>query len=421
MKIIVKSTVLIAAVMCALLPAYAAESAQYGKNLTQVFVGGRTADGTFEDYMTDGDDSWKREVIPFNGTVFFDEGASGDRSLVAEITDEEARNGKNSLKFDMDALARCSTNSDKSARLILQKNINYKKPGITYYYEAWVKLRDETKAQLLGENLLSEFSYPAMIRLDDYGNNGKYTNDKAFAHSDGEKDENGWRKISITKKCIDTDGVLKIGPSVYNLRAEGEGLGVIYYDDISAYALPDSMRAECAKKIYDPDEAPLLSDIKVYGCDAAGNEEEFVDYSNIKYSVESGEAEIKEGKLYYNGESNGNVVLKVEFAGLTSEITLKFGTPIKIYGISRNADNSCRVIIGDTTSQGLEVTVMAAVFDANGIMRKMVSTPKTKLGNPSVIMTPAVNTEGIEEPKVKIFIWDSLSRMTPYADITEAQ
>ena len=296
MRNIVKSTVLIAAVMCALLPSYAAESAQYGKNLTQVFVGGRTADGTFEDYMTDGDDSWKREAIPFNGTVFFDEGSSGDRTLVAEITDEEARNGKNSLKFDMDALARCSTNSDKSARLILQKNINYKKPGITYYYEAWVKLRDETKAQLLDENLLSEFSYPAMIRLDDYGNNGKYTNDKAFAHSDGEKDENGWRKISITKKCIDTDGVLKIGPSVYNLRAEGEGLGVIYYDDISAYALPDSMRAECAKKIYDPDEAPLLSDIKVYGCDAAGNEEEFVDYSNIKYSVESGEAEIKEVK-----------------------------------------------------------------------------------------------------------------------------
>ena len=153
------------------------------------------------------------------------------------------------------------------------------------------KPQDESKAQLLDENPSSAWNYPAAIRLDDYGDSGKYTNGLGVAHYDNERDEAGWRKVSITKECVDAAGILKIGPAVHNWKAEGEGLGALYFDDIAVYALPSSIRAESPKKIYDPDEVLSLSDIKVYGSDAAGNEEEFIDYGNIKYSVESGEAE----------------------------------------------------------------------------------------------------------------------------------
>lgn len=419
MKILKKTVVLTAlAAICASLPMLAAESSQYGKNLTQVSIDGRTVDGTFEDYMTEGDNAWKNETQPFNGTIFFDSGASGDRTAVAQITDEAARNGNNSLKFDMDALADCSTNADKSARLILQQNIKYSKPNVKYYYEAWVKLKDETKAELLDQKTVG-WEAAATIRLDDYGDNGEYTNACDVVSSTTETDDNGWRKISITKECADTSGTLKIGPAVYNWNPSGEGVGTLYYDDITVYALPDSIRAEVPKNIYDTDEILNLADIKVYGKNASGEEEEFTDYGNIEYSVESGEAEISGGKLYYNGTENGNVILKINFIGVTCETTVKFGSPVKIYGISRNSDNSYRVMVGDVTSQGTEVTVIAAVFDKDNVMRKLTASEKTSIGNPSIINTPVVDTENIEQPTVKIFIWDSLSGMTPYSEIIE--
>ena len=301
-------------------------AANYGKDLSGETISGRFIDGTFEDHMPGATDTtWKLAKWPFNDQVFFDNGASGNHSAVAYISDEEARTGSMSLKIDMDGLANCSTETSKKARYIGQQKIIYNQAQ-TFYYEAWVKIKNTENIAQLDE--YDTFNAPVHFRMDDYGAESKYTNGYAIATSTAETDENGWQKLTLTKDTIATSGGINIGPALMNYYPAGEGLGAVYFDDFKIYALPASMRIAVPADIYDPDVAVALEDITVYGKDKSGNEEEFVDYSNIVYTIESGDAEIADGKLVFIGESAGTVKIKAEFLGLSATAEIKFGSVI---------------------------------------------------------------------------------------------
>ena len=86
---------------------------------------------------------------------------------------------------------------------------------------------------------------------------------------------------------------------------------------------------------------------------------------------------------------------------------------------TKKSDGSYRFVLKNLTSTDRKATIIAAVFDENNIMQTAVKSETITVtgGNIGMANTPVVDITGVQNPEIRVFLWDSLSGMTPYGDI----
>lgn len=405
--------------------ASAANLTGYGVDMTQTMVDTRWVDGTFEDtdpeatadeaaVSTDGLAAWQRKSWPLNQfEPFYDSAGSNPAHTyvdeLMQIKPEAARTGEYGLLIDCEKMI-------DDARLYRGMDLKtFANPKQKLYIEGYFKIIGNASDAIGTQN---EWDAPVHIRIDTYG---VYSNGMAAITQNAiNAAEDGWIQVSMTTKN-DCTGVTNmwVGPAVF----EKDSIKQVYLDDLAVYTLPTSMEIEIEKNVYSTFEQISLDDLTLYGVNGDGSKDAFENYDRVNYSIVSGKAKIEDGKIVYDPEGTestaGTVELQAEFLGVTTTKTFIYGNPITVHTVRKNADNTVETYISNNTADPQKATLLVAVYSEEGVLQKLVQAKNTEIAGNAMyisIKTDALDLEGIENPIIKAYVWNSLTGFVAYTD-----
>lgn len=315
----------------------------------------------------------------------------------SEISEENAYEGKTSLKCDIDKIKV----NDNSYPFMLHTRSVSNNNGISdndIYCEVYTSSTDEVFNNL---TFAVYFDMPNGSQRVIKNFTSEFVNDK-------------WRKNYCV---IDVESVKGFSSCHIGVLYKKNNTlsGVFYVDNITMRVTPKTITAN---DVFVEGCSADLKGIRVFGNDKYGDKNLITDKKSTEFRVIDGNAEIIDNMLLYRAAQPGNVILEADFLGKKSTFSVYFenkGICFEEKPVVQDDEVCCTLTNNSDT--GADITGFVLIYDDDGLYNAHMFT-KTLLAGETQEIKEKINVPNIlNNPKIKCFFWNNSGGISEIIDV----